>query len=100
MTICLVHGALVALLQINSLSIVPHASSLVAGLFILLAPYDVKNQGVTRHLLVVLDFDDISNLNICPIAPMKAFVALCEDKFLYRLAVDVVRGLSKFLIVP
>ena len=100
MIVRFIHGPLITLLQVDFLGVVPHASPLVAGLLFLLASDDVQYQGVTWHLLVIFDFDDIANLDVGPITPLEAFVPLCEDEFLNWLVVDVVGSLTEFLVVP
>ena len=100
MIVRFIHGPLIALLQVYFLGVVPHASSLVASLLILFAPNDVQYQGITRHLLVVFDFDYIANLDVGPVTPLETFVPLRKDEFLNWLVVDVVSCLTKFLVVP
>ena len=93
MVVGLVHGPLVGLLQVHFLRIVPHASTLVAGLLLLSAADNVEDEGVTRHLLVVLDLDHITYLDATPVGPLEALVPLGPDKLLDRLLIDDICGL-------
>ena len=93
MVVGLVHGPLVGLLQVHFLRIVPHASTLVAGLLLLSAADNVEDEGVTRHLLVVLDLDHITYLDATPVGPLEALVPLGPDKLLDWLRVDDICGL-------
>ena len=100
MTISFVHCSLVALLEVDLLCIVPHATSHVTCLFFVLATNDVQYQSITRHLLIIFDFDDITNLDISPVTPFETLVSSLDNKLFNRLSVNDVASLSQSFVFP
>ena len=64
---CFVHCPLVAALLTWVADVLPQGAPHEASLVLGLASNDVQDQGITGHLLVLLDFNDVSCLDALPV---------------------------------
>ena len=87
MSACLIHCALVAALLARIADVFPQGAPHVASLVLGLASNDVQDQGITGHLLVLFDFDNISSLDALPVLQLEALASLAENKLLHWLTV-------------
>ena len=99
MSACLIHCALVAALLARIADVFPQGAPHVASLVLGLASYDVQDQGVTGHLLVLFDFDNISSLDALPVLQLEALASLAENKLLHWLTVYLFCSLLEFLVM-
>ena len=95
----LVHCSLVAALRCWIAEVIPEPTSHVAGLVDGLASDYVQDECITWDLLVLLDFDDVSGLNACPVKELERLAPLIEDKLLDRLLVNNISRLLQLLIM-
>ena len=100
MTIGFVHCSLIALLEVDLLCIIPHTTSHVTCLLFVLASNNVQYESINWHLLIIFDFDDISNLDISPVTPFEALVSSLDNKLFNRLSVNDVASLSQSFVFP
>ena len=100
MTVCFIHCALVALLNVDLFGIIPHRTTHVACLLLRLASNDIQNKSIAWHFLVIFNFDDIADLDTCPVTPLEALVSSLNYKFLNRLTVDDISCFSKSFVFP
>jgi hypothetical protein len=78
---------LVGAFEGGCLGVVPERATLVAGLVLDLASYDVENERIARDLLVRFYLDDVTGLDAAPVGDLEALVSLGEDKLLHGLAI-------------
>lgn len=74
----LVHGALIGSFEGRIAMVIPETAPLVAGLMLHLGADDVQDQRITRNLLIALHFDDVSCLDLPPVAHLETFRSLAK----------------------
>ena len=95
----LVHGSLVAALGCRIAEVIPQSTSHVTGLAAGFAPNDVQDERIARNLLVLLNLDDVSGIDICPVKQLEELASLIEDKLLDRLLIDSVSSLPQLAVM-
>ena len=100
MTIGFVHCSLITLFEVDLLCIVPHTTSHVACLLLVFASNNVQYESIAGHLLIIFDFDDISDLDTSPVPPFETLMSSLDNKLFNRLSVYDVACLSQSFVFP